>query len=287
MTIADANGVAARLFECLLLCAALGAWACGQTDSVRERAPASLGSAQHALDFTVRAHETALVDVYLPEGAGETSFLLDWDTPQKQYAVLTLRTSDGSVLAWDDPVVGVLTHSDRFTHASVSLHKLRERAPEKFGASPWVAEISVPGQSAGQAEAVRLTTLLENPYNLQAFVPEKLVASQPLHIQAQLTNSQTGEWIASSTDFYVQVSFPGEARAPVVLPLRDDGSAPDTRPNDGTYVATFADTALVGSYKLYFQISDSTRGGQNRSSVTQYVQVVEASAAVDAGSDAP
>ena len=45
--------------------------------------------------------------------------------------------------------------------------------------------------------------------------------------------------------------------------------------------------ALVGSYKLYFQTSDSTRGGQNRSSVTQYVQVVEASAAVDAGSDAP
>ena len=44
---------------------------------------------------------------------------------------------------------------------------------------------------------------------------------------------------------------------------------------------------LVGSYKLYFQTSDSTRGGQNRSSVTQYVQVVEASAAVDAGSDAP
>lgn len=126
-------------------------------------------------------------------------------------------------------------------------------------AGTWTIEISAPSVVQPSGKAVYgLTSWMQNsPITLTgSFQSANVSVGSPLRLLGTLRNG--GAPILNAT-VTALISLPNNTRQQITL--KDDGTGGDATANDGIYTASFASTALPGTYRTVFQADRNAGGG--------------------------
>lgn len=219
----------------------------------------------------IKAREAITLVFKVNEFDRQISFLLRWQTPQKERLRFTVTASDGNVVP--DSGEGVRVHKGE-TYMLVTVKESFLKQAGKVGTAAWKVHIMAPGPKDGEQENYQCSVIMDSGLKMKpGFDKTSYNTGDIITFTAAVTEGENQRPVPDLTDVSVKVtppikSFTGVQRPrgagsllvmkePLVaegIRLYDDGSHGDKKKEDGIYTNQYTETVNEGTYRFLFHV---------------------------------